>query len=523
MIGNSKARFSLLFALSWAWVLLVVAGCPIRAIADAPARILVLPFDVVDGDKSGDLRDFREHADNRIRTALGLISESISLVGLDETNKLLAKEKGATTEKEATGMAEESGADLVIYGSVSHEGKVYRMKGVMRDIKQGRVSVSTDIKVRNRFRLLEALATFIRHVSRRIHGSPKLPLYKAEPPAAASRDNLARLRPIMTRPSPRPRKSLGPWRSPFTKGALRAIDIGDLDGDGKNETVFLHDHGLKISRFENGGLKTLAEYSERPAIFISAQVEDIDGDGIAELLLCCRKPSGVESSLIRYVGRNFEVIKKFPHMILGTVPDPKDEKRKRLVGQRTDVQNIFSGEMVLFGMVGGRPEAKGTIMLPQGTLLLSFAAGRMGNPAVPVRVILNQDQRLMVFDDKNRLLYTLADRIFGLDRRIRLRSGSEIREIVFPGRLAVADTAGDGENELLVIKQRGARSLIQALIWDGTALKPDWHSVEHNAIISDFRIRDFKNGGAKSLVLLLVRYSFLAGPHSNLFAYDLVR
>jgi hypothetical protein len=523
MIGNGKARYFLLLAAWLVSVLFVVTGRPIWAIADARARILVLPFDVADGDRNGDLGDFREHADNQIRTALRLIGESIAVVGTNETGKLLATRKGPTTDKEATRMAEESGADLVIYGSVSHKGKVYRMQGLMRDVKRGRVSVSTDIKVRNRFSLLDALATFIGHVSRRIHGSPKLPLYKVEPPAAANRENLPRLRPIRTHPSPRPRQNLGPWRSPYTKGELRAIDIGDLDGDGKNETIFLHDHGLTISRFEGGSLKTLAEYSERPAVFFSAEVEDIDKDGISELLLSYRKPSGIESSLIRYVNRNFEVIKKFPNMILGTVPDPNDNRERRLVGQRTDVKNIFSGEMVLYRMDGPRPVANGTIMLPPGTLLLSFAAGRLGNPAVPLRIILNQDQRLMVFDEENHLLYTLPDRIFGLDRHIRLRSGSEKRDIVFPGRLLIADTAGDGENELLVIKQRGRHSLIQALTWDGSRLKPDWHSVENNAVISDFRIRDFKNGGVKSLVLLLVRYSFLAGPYSQIFAYDLAR
>ena len=131
----------------------------------------------------------------------------------------------------------------------------------------------------------------------------------------------------------------------------------------------------------------------------------------------------------------------------------------------------------------------------------------------------------MVFDRENRLLSSITDRIYGIDRRIRLPLKHGRRDISYPGTLLIADTDGDGENELLVIKQPGDGSMIQALAWDGSKLVEKWRTVTTPGLISDFRIGDFKNQGIRSLVLILMKpiaFPFLAGPRSVVFAYDLI-
>ena len=109
--------------------------------------------------------------------------------------------------------------------------------------------------------------------------------------------------------------------------------MGDLDGDKKNETVLLEQRGITISRFEGGSLTTLTQFSQPPAAYLSAEVEDLDGDGVAELLLCYQTPSGIESSVVRYINRNFKVIAKFPNMILRTVRESGEDNKRILVGQ----------------------------------------------------------------------------------------------------------------------------------------------------------------------------------------------
>jgi hypothetical protein len=392
------------------------------------------------------------------------------------------------------------------------------MKGYMWDMRTGRVVVSIDMKVANIHALPGVLQLFANSINARLHGSQGMPFYKSKS-ADSGPDRLPRLADLP--------QNTAPWRSPDIGGALWALDIGDLDGDKKNETVLLEQGGITISRFEGGSLVPLTQFSQPPAAYISAEAEDLDGDGVDELLLCYQTPSGLESAVIRYINRNIKVVGKFPNMILRTLRESAEDKKRILVGQRTDGDDMFSGEMVRFEFEGGEFVPAGKLMLPPGTLLLSYDSGLLGKQGEFVQIILNQDQRLMVFDSENRLLCHVTDRLYGLDRRIRIPFKGGFRDISLPGRILIARATGGsgGENELMVIKQAQGRSVIQALEWDGKELGEKWRTVESQGIISDFRIRDFKNEGLRSLVLMLVKqnpFAALTGPRSVIFAYDLV-
>jgi len=493
------------------------------AFAAESGKILVLPFQVAPGAEEKELQGFSEHVDKRLRDTIDRLGESFSTESKKATEGLLKGRPAPASDQEARSLATKSGADLVIYGFLSRDDTRHQMKGYMWDMRTGRVVVSIDMKVANIHALPGVLQIFANSINTRLHGSQRLPFYKSESagstPISTGRDRLPRL--------PDLPQNTAPWRSPDIGGALWALDIGDLDGDKKNETVLLEQGGITISRFEGGSLVPLTQFSQPPASYISAEVEDLDGDGVEELLLSYQTPSGIESAIVRYINRNFKVIGKFPNMILRTVRESVEDKKRILVGQRTDGDDMFSGEMVRFEFDGGEVVPSGTLMLPPGTLLLSYDSGLLGKQGEFVRIILSQDRRLMVFDSENRLLCHVSDRLYGLERRIQIPFKGGFREISLPGRILIARATGGsgGENELMVIKQSQGRSVIQALDWDGKELGEKWRTVESPGIISDFRIRDFKNEGLRSLVLMLVKqnpFAALTGSRSVIFAYDLV-
>jgi hypothetical protein len=493
--------------------------CAVSSAVEAKTRtILILPFQATAGHK--DLGTFADHVEQRLRSAIVPIQDSFVIESELATERLLEGRPSPANDREARAIAARSTADLVIYGFLSQEGPLYNMRAVMWDLREDRPMVSTDLKVDNIHRLPGILELFINSINKHLHGSPALPFYRAESAGVAVGGHSGRSSNLASIP-----RESGPWRSPDLPAAISALAMGDLDGDKRNETVFLEEGRLTISRFEDGGLRQLSQFSQLPAEYISADAADLDGDGIAELLLCYHTPLGIESAIARYINRNFRLADKFPNMFLRIVKNSADDKTGMLVGQRTDDENVFSGEMTRYHVDGDKVAPAGTVALPAGTLLLSYAAGKLGKSGEFLKVILNQDQRLMVYDDDNRLLSMLADRIYGLDRRIRLSSRTGRKDIAYPGTLLIADTDGDGENELLVIKQAGDGSMIQALVWDGNQLLEKWRTVTTPGLISDFRIGDFKNQGMPSLVLILLKpvgFPFLAGPRSVVFAYDLI-
>src|SRR5271157_486167 len=485
-------------------------------------KILVLPFQVAPGADEKELQSFSEHVDKRLRATIDRLGENFNTESEKATEELLKGRSAPASDQDARSLATKSGADLVIYGFLSRDDSRHQMKGYMWDTQTDRVVVSIDMKVANIHALPGVLQLFANSINTRLHGSQRMPFYKSESadsdPIRRS-DRLPRLADLP--------QNTAPWRSLDIAGALWALDIGDLDGDKKNETVLLEQGGITISRFDSGSLVSLTQFSQPPAAYISAEVEDLDGDGVAELLLCYQTPSGIESAIVRYINRNFKVIAKFPNMILRTVRESGEDKKRILVGQRTDGDDMFSGEMVRFEFEGGEFVPAGKLTLPPGTLLLSYDSGPLGKQGEFLRIILNQDQRLMVFDQENRLLFNMADRLYGLDRRIRIPSKTGTRDISLPGRILIARATGGpgGQNELLTIKQAEGGSVIQALEWDGKELGEKWKTVRSPGIISDFRIGDFKNEGLRSLVLILVQqnpFFALSGARSVIFAYDLV-
>jgi hypothetical protein len=480
-------------------------------------KILLLPFHVPADNADQELQTFGDHVNKTLRTAVSRMSDSFKLEPESVVEQALQGKLFPENDKDAQNAALATGSDLVIYGFLSVADARYRLRGVMWDIRSGRMIVETDFKVPNIHELPGVLQFFVNAVNTRLQPTPRLPLYKTEPPYAAGSN--PRFPTLVNLP-----KNTGPWRSPEIPSGLVSVDIGDMDGDGKNETVFVEESSITISRFEHGSLRPLTRFSEPPASYVSAEVDDIDGDGLAELILCYVTPTGIESSVIKYANRKLVVVARHPNVILKTVTEPGDHKRQVLVGQRIDGDDMFTGEMTRFHMENGEVKPAGKIMLPPGTLLLSYASGYLGKPERFLRVILNQDQRLMVFDEENRLLESLTDRLYGSGKKVRVSLKTGTREITLPGRILIADTRGDGAGELLLIKQSDSSSFVQALKWDGNQLAEKWKTVRSAGVISDFSIRDFKNEGVRSLVLLMVKpnlFLALTGPRTIVYAYDL--
>jgi hypothetical protein len=485
-------------------------------------KILILPFHLSETDENRELITFKEYVGAKLRESIESAGARFRLKS-KSTAMHLIKDKGVPkTEEDIKGLRAVTDADFVIFGSVAEGDNQYKFRGYMWQARERRMVVSAEFSVAHVLLLARALNQFCAQVLERLEGSPNIEFYPSESPAYKDNPKKTEFKPVSID------KETGPWRSPNIPEALLSLDIGDLDGDGKNETVFLSKGQATIRKFESGALKTLIRFSHPPVAYVSAEVEDIDLDGVAELLLIYQKPDGLESAIITYKDRDFKISQTFPNMLLATIDDPVFRGRKALVGQRTDKKDMFDGSMVRMRVVDAKAEPFSEITLPPGTLLMSYASGRLGESKRNLRIILNQDQRLMVFDEENRLLSSVQGRSYGIDRRLTFRVDGQERTIVFPGRLAIVDTNGDGARELLVSKQTARGSVVEDLIWQDNTLKQKWKTVDSAGIISDFRVRDFKNQGARSLVLILMRSTTfplmaLSGPTSVVYAYELGR
>ncbi|MDR3604134.1 MAG: VCBS repeat-containing protein [Syntrophaceae bacterium] len=489
-----------------------------------PLKVITLPFSLLSGASDDELKSFCDHATDTVKSIVNSMGNMVIVIPDSAFEKFMKDKVPFKDDKEAVKLAQKVGAEMAIFGFLSREDNQYRMRGIMWNVAANKPTVSTDIRVDNIHALPSALNMFAAAISKRLTGVPKLEFYKSEGMSPAA--TLPSRNPALVSLPGRSSQPLAPWRSPEMSMGIASVTVGDLDGDGKNEVVFLDENGITISRFEDGGLKPLTRFSQAPAIYVSAEAKDLDGSGIAELILCYRTLSGFESAIIQYRGMNLKVVDQIPDVILKVISEPVDGKEKQLlVGQRIDSSGMFSGKMERYEFKDGKLKRVGEIDLPPGTFLLSYASGRFGPDNQFLRIILSQDQRLMAFDQDNRLVATKLDKLYGLHRRIRLyKQGQSPVDIEMPGRILISNSQGVGQNEILVTKQSEAGSAIEALGWNGKQFVEDWRTVNSPGIISDYLITDFKNEGIKSLVLVLVNPMFfksITGYRSVIFAYDI--
>ena len=479
--GSRRAGLAIVLTVMSLWAMLDTLP------AEDLGKVLILPFQVSSGKNEEELRAFALHVNKRLQSTVELLKDRYTAQSRQVVDDVLKGKPWPEDDSEARDLAAKAGADYVVYGHLSEENGAFRMRAIMWDLRQSKQAVGTELKVGNIHGLPAVLELFVAAVGTRLGAFSSF--YNTKPVSPASRE----LQPSLpVRPGPvLPRKS-GPWRSPTIATELWALAIGDLLGDGKNEVVLLDEGGLSISRFENSTLKLLTRFSRAPARFLTAEVVDLDGDGVEELILCTMTPQGIGSSIIKYRNRDFKILQQLPHTIVRSISDPDDGKQRLVVGQKTDIQDMFSGEMVRLRYQEGQLVPKGTVMLPPGTLLLSYVDGRMGKNQEFLRIILSQDQRLMVFDQDNRLLYQAMDRIYGLERGTVGPLNTGTKSVFYPGKLMISDTSGGGDNELLVVKQTRGASAIHALVWDGAKLAEKWKTIESRGIISDFTIKDLK-------------------------------
>ncbi len=479
------------------------------------AQILVLPF-VTDQDNE-ELRTFRDFVEKTIKASLSAnnIHQVVAQSKISEITDKLGPVRG---EASAIQIGSASDSDLLIYGVLSADASGYYIKCSLYDLRSDKMNVTTEHKVSNIHQLPGIVELFLGAVQKRLQGSPKLPLYRAEGNTATALTGAARPTVLVD-----VSKKSGPWRSPEIASSLAGVEIGPLLGISKNETLFLEDAGITISRFEDGGLKQLTQYAQFNATHLSLETADIDGDGIDEIILCYQTQAGIESCILKYVQQNLQVVDRIPNVLLRTIPEPAKGSRTILVGQRTDVADMFTGAMIRYAVESGKVTENGTLYLPPGTLITSYDSGVIGSSEKPLRAILNQDRRLMIFDEENRLLVGGGDKERGTDRKVRIPYKNTYREFILPGRLQITDLKGEGRNDLLVIKNSSGAGAIEALTWDGSQLTEKWKTIRSAGVITDFKIGDFKNQGTKSLVLILQKPHFLVftNTHSIIYAYDL--
>jgi len=201
------------------------------------------------------------------------------------------------------------------------------------------------------------------------------------------------------------------------------FDVGDLDGDGKNEYVFVDHYRIMVFKLKKGKLRKIQQMRTQKGInrLLGVDVGDINGNGRDEIFVTSWKGDKLESfalerqagkKRLKYVWKDvnlyFRIIRPFgqkPTLLsqspgfetpfLGPIKKVVFKKRRYIQGSKLNTPDIYGTHFILYGLT----------------------QANLGGNKVKETVILDNNYHLRVYSPNGKLIVK-SDAYYGHDPRM---------------------------------------------------------------------------------------------------------
>ncbi len=328
------------------------------------------------------------------------------------------------------------------------------------------------------------------------------------------------------------------WKSRNFKLDITGVAIGDIDGDGKNETVFTTDHTLEAYRYENKRFIKIGTLANRDLDhLIGVDVADINKNGVAEIFVSALDPyrKYVKSFVIEFNGKTFTQIVPESNWYYRVVDIPK--RGHVLLGQKQGLESPWNKPIFELVWQNSRYESADQVMRSKRANVLGFALGDAMNDGSESAVAFDDSDDLKVYSTTGKEIWKDGDKSGGRLAYFELPSegNMEMKNYAYyPMRILIKDINKDGKNEVITVKNQRLSNIISYRVfthgeieirsWDGIGLAVHWHTRRLAGYFSDFGIGDFDNDGKDELVAALVIKTgsvVFTEPKSAIIAYEL--
>ncbi|MEE8300496.1 MAG: VCBS repeat-containing protein, partial [Desulfatiglandales bacterium] len=439
-----------------------------------------------------------------------MLASRLSGGGLEliSDESLLGEKEGITSKERAEELARRLKADYAIFGSITAIGGGYSLDISILELDKDRSRLTRVSEAASEDQFIPKLSDVAYRLRAIIEGKEKVG-QKMEKEAAIlpKPETIEEVSTELERDKKGPEvREMGyqifkPTGKISVKMAVMAFDMGDLDGDRQAELVILGRKRLLVyyrkgeSFVPRDSLK--ASWGED---FLKVSVGDADNNGMAEIYLVSRYGTRARSTVLAWTGGFKRLYRRTGNM---QVVRDGDGSRSVLLFQDSKVERFFSGRIYIMDYdKGGEltkrqklPKLKGV----QFYTLTPFDLDRDGDPEF---LGLGKHSRLHVWDKEGKVLWSGSKKIGGTNNAIRLGARPDPESppprIPFNSRLIIADIDGDGNMEILAIKnipfienlgnfKVHNKSNLMAYKVEGTSLYPAWTSRQIDYCLIDMQ------------------------------------
>jgi len=288
---------------------------------------------------------------------------------------------------------------------------------------------------------------------------------------------------------------------------MRAMAVGDVNGDGDKEILVLAGQKLQLFSTKKNTITQIAD-AELPFTIVAHAINlaDLDGDGKEEIYISGTDGLYVSSMIMQYAASGeFQIVSSNIPWYLRPLNVPG--KGWQLAGQKRGVAklNLVSPGVFLVTLGAGNKIVQGErLALPASVNLFDFSYADIDGDGFYEIVAVDQKEKLRVYNPGNELVWVSKEN-FGSskiylgpsrggatsekDRRNFTVNEDAERELIFvPGRILVTDINKDGKQEILISEgEKIGFSLfnrlrfydsgsVVSMAWNGSTLVESWRT-----------------------------------------------
>jgi hypothetical protein len=405
------------------------------------------------------------------------------------------------------------GADYVVLGSITKVGEYISLDARLISITEEKPPVTVYSQQKGIDDVMLKIGDFAQDIGYKILGRRTMAGRPGESkrPLTGTRGGIERL----------DRGSIDFKKSQNFGFKIKGLDVGDVDGDKKNEVVIMDSNNLYIFRYDGDKLtlfRKIEQGSEHN--FLTLDVADINRNGHAEIIVTSMVEDDVRSFILEYEEGKFKTITAKTNWFLRAFLHPKEGPI--LLGQRRGSEGLPVDPV--YRMVWKkRSFEKGPKMpFPKETNIFGVAMADLRGEGKPEFITIDPFDRLNILSEDGKIKWKSDGRFGGTDtfydtkrkKRDDYRDDSPWR-VYINTRVLVKDLNGEGIPQVIVIKNElvtrlfeKARSFetgeIYSLVWDESGLVADWKTRPLKDYIADFQVKDVDNDGNEDLVVAVV-------------------
>jgi len=514
--------------------------------------VAVLPFSI----HSAENIDYVRQGIGDMLASRISVNEKIDVIGKDSVLAALQEAAGRELAlADAYALGKKLNADFVVWGSVTKIGNSLSIDGKLVDIATSKTAVNLFAQCPTMDEVIPKINDFAQRIDTHILGglpqaseSPSVPkeiIVSRQPSPQATREAeiisgmrggrkgtyTSSINPdFINAAQPLDRKTF--WKSQQLSYEFRGMDIGDVNGDGLNETIMIDPHGVLIYQKKGSEFNLIQRIPGKSYdYYVSLDVADINANGIKEIIVSSYNGQQVDSFIIEFRNGKFVTIASGLPFFMRVIDNASGIPL--LLGQRRGLDKPFEPPIYEIVWQNGEYREGRKMRIPQGLSVYGLTLDKLGSSGAERIVTLNDYDYICIYEQTDKPLSKVAivggsdefiwkseDVFGGSNTIIESMKGSNVNTDdpynYINLRILAYDTNKDGKREIIIVKNLSSSGRtfqrvklftsaeVYDLEWDGMGMVENWRTKKINGYVADYQFKDIDNDGENEVVLALV-------------------